>query len=228
MTEIRNNAVDQRTYESNAQMLGAQRDTVRRKDLGKSASETSSEPGDQVELGQNAGTHTGATQDLSGQAQRLAATRAAMAKGNVQAGDVAPGQPKGEEAPAAELKADAGLEAGPQAQTFGAVPPGGMPPGGMPPGGMPFGAVPPGGVPPMGARSATEAAQAAAQAQQDAQQAQTIYAQMAADRQKAMMQMWKIMQDLQTSIFQMMQDAMAYRQQVMNKFCDTWDQVLRG
>ena len=110
----------------------------------------------------------------------------------------------------------------------GGMPPGGMPPGGMPPGGMPYGGVPYGAVPPYGGRTATQAATAAQQAQFDAQQAQTIYAQMAADRQKALMEMWKIFQDLQTAIFQKMQDVMSYRQEVMNKVSAKWSEVLRG
>ena len=224
MTEIRNNAVDQRTYETNAQMLGAQRDTVRSKDLAKSASDTT-ETGDHVQLGGDASAHADATQSLAGQAQRLAATRAAMAGGTVQKGDVDPGTAEVAAGPETPPQANPQAAATPHAQVAGGMPPGGMPPGGMPPGGMGMAG---GSIPPRMGTTATEAAQAAQQAQNDAQQAQTIYAQMAADRQKSMMQMWKIFQDLQTSVFQMMQDAMAYRQQVMYKAMDAWDAVLRG
>lgn len=208
MSEIRSSSVDQRTFETNAQMLGAPRDTVRRKDLAKTASaESETESNDQIDLGEG----TPDVQELAADAQRLAATRAAMASGTVQAGDVAPGE--GEEA---------------QAPPVTGAPAPGAPPHSVPQGGAYPRYDDPAPTPPPGGSSATQAAQAAQAAQQDAEQAQSIYAQMAADRQKALMQMWKIFQDLQTSIFEILQDSISYRQQVMNRVCDKWSEVLRG
>jgi hypothetical protein len=229
VTEIRNNSVDQRTFELNAQSLGAQRDTVRRKDLAKSASaEDGHETGDKVELGQQ----EGGPQSLAEKARAHNAARAAMAGGTVQAGDADPAMASPQAAAPEPMTAEpagpaqgqpfAGANMGPSpnmAGGGGAIPPGMLPPGA---GGPTPGSIPPGG------GNAAATAQAAMASQQDIQQAQTIYWQMAADRQKAITDMWKIFQDLSTTIFQKMQEVMIYRQQVMDKISQKWSEVLRG
>ncbi|MHB2020776.1 MAG: hypothetical protein ACYCW6_27880 [Candidatus Xenobia bacterium] len=64
--------------------------------------------------------------------------------------------------------------------------------------------------------------------QDDLQQAQTIYMQMAADRQKWFMRWWQIMQDLQTSIFETIQGVAQRRQQAQYKASQAWSQVMNG
>lgn len=85
-----------------------------------------------------------------------------------------------------------------------------------------------GPIPPPGGAPLSQAAQAAQANYNDQQTAQNIYMQMCADRQRAMMTIWKMFQDLSTAIFQMMQEAMIYRQQVMDKVAQKWSQVLTG
>jgi hypothetical protein len=107
-----------------------------------------------------------------------------------------------------------------------AVPPGGaQPAGGQTP--------PPGGqTPPPGAEgpsnSYTDAAMKAKEAQEDAQKAQGIYAEMAASRQKWLMQMWQIIQDTQTTIMQMMQEAAIRRAKTMDAIAAKWAACLGG
>ncbi len=74
----------------------------------------------------------------------------------------------------------------------------------------------------------TEAAQKAKEMQDDLQQARTIYMQMAADRQKWMMKMWEILQDLQTSIMDIMQQVALRRAQTMDAIAAKWAAVLGG
>lgn len=102
----------------------------------------------------------------------------------------------------------------------GAAPP--PPGGGAPP---PPGSGP--GTPPPG-MSQADAARNWQQYQQDQQQVQQIWMQMAADRQKWMMEMWKILQDTQTKMYEIMSSAILYRQQVSDKVQGMWDAVIRG
>lgn len=227
MPEIRNNAVDQRTFETNAQMLGAQRDTVRRKDLAKSASsrEDGETEADHVELGQH-GQEAGTSQNLAEQAQRLAATRQAMAGGTIQSGDVAPGAPAAAQGSAESPAPAAESEQGPAPAAASATKKAASKVGPAAASAQAASGVNPAGT--GGDSPLTKAAQRAHAAQQDAEQAQAIYTQMAAERQKTLAEMWKIFQDLQTAIFQKMQEVMIYRQQVMDKISAKWSEVLRG
>jgi hypothetical protein len=73
--------------------------------------------------------------------------------------------------------------------------------------------------------------QVAAQAQMQNNQnnnAQTIYTQMEADNQKQAMERWKILQDTQTKLFEIMQDVNANRAKTANKGNDAMDQVIRS
>lgn len=110
------------------------------------------------------------------------------------------------------------------------VPAGGStPPPTTPPGGGEVPPTPPGGPagPPPG-MSQADAARNWQQYQQDQQQVQQIWMQMAADRQKWMMEMWKIIQDTQTKMYEIMQSAILYKAQVADKVNQMWDQVIRG
>ncbi len=262
MTEIRNNGVDQRTFELNAQTLGAQRDTARLRDLEAAAGDEAvpHNQNDAVDLGRDGdapGSASSNPQDLGAQAQRMAAARAAMMSGSVAPGGVAPGGvapggvapggvapggvapggvAPGGVAPGGPVPGGApmpspGLPPGGLFPPTGGIPggvtpgPGGIPPGDQPPG---AGTTAPGPVPPTGSGSLSAAAQAAQASQQDAQNAATILWQMSADRQNWMMNIWKILQDMQTNIFQRMQEVIIYRQQVMDKIADKWSHILGG
>lgn len=82
--------------------------------------------------------------------------------------------------------------------------------------------------PAAGSTSATDAANKAKSYQDDVNQANTIYAQMAADRQKWYMRMWQIMQDTQTEIMSIVQQVLQNRAKTMDKICQDWDAVIRG
>jgi hypothetical protein len=103
--------------------------------------------------------------------------------------------------------------------------------GGAPPPTTPPATTPPatGGSPtPPSATPATDAANRAKSYQDDINQANTIYAQMAADRQKWYMQIWQIMQDTQTQIMSIIQQVLQRRAAVMDKICEDWDAVING
>lgn len=105
---------------------------------------------------------------------------------------------------------------------------GGSTPPPTPPGG---GEVPPSPGGPAGPPPGTSQADAARnwqQYQQDQQQVQQIWMQMAADRQKWMMEMWKILQDTQTKIYEIMESAILYKAQTADKVNQMWSQVIRG
>lgn len=99
--------------------------------------------------------------------------------------------------------------------------PGGQQPGGQQPGG-PGG---PGGTP---SNSETDKANRNKAMQDDFQQAQTIYMQMAMDRQKWMAQIWKILQDTQNEITKIMQEVAVRRAQTMDAMAAKWAAVLGG
>lgn len=118
----------------------------------------------------------------------------------------------------------AGLpEKGPLAMS--AEPPANTPPPANDPGAPPT--EPPANTPPM-PTPASDAAQRAKQMQDDMQAAQTIYMQMAADRQKWLMEMWKIIQDTQTAIFQIIQSVVLQREKVSMECAEKWAAVLGG
>lgn len=95
-----------------------------------------------------------------------------------------------------------------------------------PEGGLPGSPGAPGFQPP--AMSQADQAQRAQQLQQDQQEMQRLMMQMAADRQKWMMEMWKIMQDTQTKIYEIMQSAILFRAQAHDRIHQAWSQVIRG
>jgi hypothetical protein len=168
------------------------------------------------QLGQEAAVHTGSAQDLAAQARRLGTTREALSAGGVHVGDVAPGEgpaPTDGNPGPAPAPGQPGAPGSPSQSGDPTQP--GAPTDPSQPAPAPSGP------------QTTWATQAQA-AQSDAQNAATILQQMAADRQKAMMQIWKIWEDTQTAIFQMMQDTMANRQKVMDACSAAWDQVLRS
>lgn len=196
---------------------------------------------DQVELGtqgQDAGLQTGLAQNLAAQARRLGTTRDALAAGGIQAGDVAPGEDPNAAAdaapaqpqatpPAAAQPAPEATDGGNAADAAAAQPaddpaPAPTPDPSNPTGGTGTGTTPASGGP------QTQAATAAQAAQNDAQSANTIWMQMAADRQKWMMQMWQIWQDTQTAIMQIIQQVALNRAQVEEKMMAAWDSLITG
>ena len=83
----------------------------------------------------------------------------------------------------------------------------------------------------VGGGGGPQAANQAAQQQMaatDAQQAQTIQTQIAADAQKQAMERWKIMQDLQTKIFEVTQDVTLNKAKVAGKAANAFDGYIRG
>jgi hypothetical protein len=62
----------------------------------------------------------------------------------------------------------------------------------------------------------------------DMQQAQTIFAQVAADAQKARADRWKIMQDTQTKIFEITQDVTVNKAKTADKAFNAMDGYIRG
>lgn len=101
-------------------------------------------------------------------------------------------------------------------------------PGGPGGPGAPGGPDGPGGPGGPGGPSQADAARNYQQFQQEQQEVQQIYMQMMADRQKWMMEMWKIIQDTQTKMYEIMASAVLYRQQVSDKINQMWDDTIRG
>ena len=169
-----------------------------------------------AEQGMEAATHVGSAQNLAAQARRLGSTRDALSHGGLGVGDTEPGteqagQAASQAAPAAQPAAQSNVPtAMPILSEDGTIP----------------GPAPTPDPAPAGPR--TDWATRAKAAQDDADQANTIFQQMAAERQKTMMEIWKIWQDLQTSIFQMMQDTMANRAKAQEAAWAAWDAVIRG
>ncbi len=83
---------------------------------------------------------------------------------------------------------------------------------------------PPGNNPP----SAADIAAKQKAVQDDMQQAQTIYIQMAAERQKWLMKMWEIIQDTQTKIMEIMEEAAIKRSKTMDTVAAKWAACLGG
>ena len=57
---------------------------------------------------------------------------------------------------------------------------------------------------------------------------QTILTQMQGDAQKQQMERWKIMQDIQTKIFQIQQDVTSNKSKSADKAYKKWDEYIRG
>ena|GEM_PF-5583999 len=74
----------------------------------------------------------------------------------------------------------------------------------------------------------TEAATAFQNAQQDGQNAASILMELAAQRMKWQMQIWQIIQELQTSIMEIVQSVLLNRAQTMDKIHQAWTSVIRG
>ena len=68
----------------------------------------------------------------------------------------------------------------------------------------------------------TEAANQQKLRQDDLQNAQTVYMQIAADRQKWMMKMWEIIQDTQTKMMEIMEGVALRRSQTMDSIATKW------
>lgn len=62
----------------------------------------------------------------------------------------------------------------------------------------------------------------------DQNQAQTIQTEMMADNQKNAMNRWKIMQDLQTKIFEIMSDCTVNKAKTNDKMFGKWDEYMRS
>lgn len=85
-----------------------------------------------------------------------------------------------------------------------------------------------GGAAPVGTTSATDAANKAKAHQDDVNNAMSVWWQMKADQSKWWANVWKIMQDTQTEIFKIWQEAYANRVTVQNKVFEMWDKLARG
>ncbi|MBM3461143.1 MAG: hypothetical protein FJX76_03480 [Armatimonadetes bacterium] len=64
--------------------------------------------------------------------------------------------------------------------------------------------------------------------QNDYQNALTIGAQMQASAQKSQMERWKIMQDVQTKVFEMQQEVTVNRAKTQDKLFNKWDDYVKG
>lgn len=78
-----------------------------------------------------------------------------------------------------------------------------------------------------GGNQANQAAQFQMQAT-DMQQAQTVMTQIAADAQKQQMERWKIMQDVQTKMFEISQDVTVNKAKTADKAFNAFDGYIRG
>ena len=76
--------------------------------------------------------------------------------------------------------------------------------------------------------SEAEAAARMQKLQQEHQEAMKIFAQMMADRQKWLMQLFKIWQDTQTSIMEMVRDTMVNKANSFNSTYKAWTKAFRG
>ena len=227
------------TLEKNVQHVGRQAEVISKKDLDKLASAKDtllvhSKIRDQVSISQKAhksAEHTGALgaeglkttkKDKPAEARdreiekarkegvsaRKAPEEATLKEKIAQAQNI--------KSQAKDLKA----RATPPTTLAGNIPPGGK----LPPG---AGVSQPGALPPPGS-SATDAANHFKAVNDDLQNAYTIYAQMAANRQKWMMKLWEILQDLQTSIFEIIQSVILRREQAMDSVHKAWVRAIRG
>lgn len=212
MKGIHNTGPDHHAFEANAHHVGAQRDTIVGKDLAKkSSARTTHTDGhdverseDGVKLGEHAGTHTGSTQELSGEARRLAAARARLQEAT-EVGGRAPGETDDQ----AKKADDPAKTADDQSKKVDDPTRKDNPTPGQP----------------SGAAQALAAQQAA---QQEQDNIYKILNEMAAERQKWWADIQKIWMDTQTYMLKTFQDAYAYRQQVMDAAMAAWNKVLRG
>ncbi|MCR4782987.1 MAG: collagen-like protein [bacterium] len=76
--------------------------------------------------------------------------------------------------------------------------------------------------------SEAEAAARMQKLQQEHQEAMKIFAQMMADRQKWLMQLFKIWQDTQTSMMEMVRDTMVNKANSFNSMYKAWTKAFRG
>jgi len=226
VADIGTGGVNHHKFEANAHHVGGQRDAVGKKDLARTAGaeEAADRAGretleDQLNLGETgreAATHTGSTQNLAAQARKMSATRTAMEHGNVKPGDVDPGVELPKE-PLAEQPQKGVPTEEPKGEPADPGKPAEPPTG------------PPGEVPPsQPGMSKTDYANKAKAAEDDAKQANMIFQQMAADRQKWMMEMWKIWQDTQNKIFEILQQVALNRAKVSSAMAEKWAAVLGG
>jgi len=220
-------------YEKNAHHTGQMSEGVSKKERNRmaSAEDTGSlqDTTDSVQIssrGKKSAQHTGSMQRMSKKkdAAMVPATLTEQPQLNLLSGL----PEKGPLAMAAEPPAG-GAPATPPPAADPATPPPATepaPPGGAPPPGDPSQPAPQPGPPP--ATPAADAAQKAKMQQDDLQAAQTIYMQMAADRQKWLMEMWKILQDTQTAIYNIVEAVILNREKVTMDIAEKWAAVLGG
>jgi len=241
--------VNHQTLVSNAQHVGRQTEGVRKADTKATGAqeETRHTHEDSVDISESSrrGREAGETTGIAGR-QGARETRTSEHAEQAQVGGDLRGKEKPEAKPAQTQATPeepimpptqggiaeqpmyimGGPGAAPSDAGAAAVPPAGgqaPPPGGAAPGAQ---APPPG--PENSAPSMTDVAMKQKEAQEDMQKAQAIYAEMAASRQKWLMQMWQIIQDTQTAIMQMMQDAALRRAKTMDAIAAKWAACLGG
>lgn len=211
--------IDPKVFEKNMMQVGRQRESVSKKEmdrLAEAGKEMDAGPAletpDRVDItraGEKAAAQTGLLSDHSPSAEKKRVSAARTAAAQEAAPQAAPADaqpaPAGPGAPAAQGTIPQADPTGAQAAPFGAGAPAGM------------------GAP----TSATDAASRAKATQDDLLGAQQIYMQMAADRQKWFMEIWKILQDTQTKINEILQSAAAYRAQVGSVAAENWDKMIR-
>ena len=247
--------LDHKVFERNLQQMGRQTDLVKKKDVDDMASARDTlelhdqfRGKDHVDItkeGQKAAQHSGVLQELAGDKKTkkkdkvLDTKKAKVSKTDEKIAGLkdaikdAKKAAESEIPPPPEFDAAKGAKAGPKLGEAGTAPagkvaakdgkPGAAPPAGtLPPAGMYPG---PGRLP---GESATQAATRFKATQDDLEGASKIFVQMAANRQKWFMDIWKIFADLQTHIMKTVQDVMANRAAVMDKINEKWSRVMRG
>jgi hypothetical protein len=224
---------DHKIYEKNAQHTGQASEGVSKKERDRLASAGDAEivdnSSDSVQIstrGKKSAEHTGKMQRMAKKSEASMMPESLTEQPSL---DLLAGLPsKGPLAMAADQpQAGAPVPGTPNAGGPGATPPSDpatpppADPGTPPPGNQPAPAPPP-------STPASDAAQRAKVMQDDLQAAQSIYMQMAADRQKWLMEMWKILQDTQTAIFNIIQAVILNREKVAMDMAEKWAAVLGG
>lgn len=183
----------------------------------------------QAQEGQKAATHTGMAGNLGAKETRkkdelernLTEDKEALTKKDgEQTGNHSESNVEGKNA------AGKNVDYSPLASLYGAIPnepgkSGAQAGADIPPGNPPN--TPPGNPP-----SAADIAAKQKAVQDDMQQAQTIYMQMAAERQKWLMKMWEIIQDTQTKIMEIMEGSALKKSKTMDTAAAKWAACLGG
>lgn len=213
--------IGQEVLTRNMQQVGGQTLGVRRRELkaDKPADEVSTEH-DQVDLSQQAreGQKAGETTGIAGREGNAQTGK----KSKTSDGKKAQAKEQVEELRKNVDEAKRDIKAGKPETPHEEAAAAQEAPGHQPPHGG--GQTPPGAGHPGGPSSNTSADTAHKQKEieDDYQRAQTIYLQMAMDRQKWMAQMWKLMQDTQNEIMNIMQDVALRKAASMDKISRKW------